>query len=117
MEFSILGGGVYPISITFFPRKLENDQNGLIHPENFNFSLIWYKSQMLVKLLTSTFLSEWQQWPLGPGVHGSVLPQDQGVVGATQLLYWQAQRPRVQATKTIPYHTVQAITRMHRVQL
>ena len=31
--------------------------------------------------------------------------QDQGVVGATQLLYWQAQRLRVQATKTIPYQT------------
>ena len=42
MEFSILGGGVYPISITFFGKKNvffhenhKDDQNGLIHPENW----------------------------------------------------------------------------------
>ena len=40
MEFSILGGGVYPISITFFRKKNvffqennKDDQNALIHPE------------------------------------------------------------------------------------
>ena len=49
MEFSILGGEVYPISITFFRekkcffhKKYKDDQNGLIHPEfeDFNFSLL-----------------------------------------------------------------------------
>ena len=49
MEFSILGGGVYPISITFFGekkcffhKKYKDDQDGLIHPQSkgFNFSLL-----------------------------------------------------------------------------
>ena len=40
--------------------------------------------------------------PFDPGIQGSVLPQDQEVTGVrvSQLLYRQAKRPRVQATKT-----------------
>ena len=40
--------------------------------------------------------------PSGPGVQGSVLPQEQGVTGVrvSQLLYQEGKRPRVQATKS-----------------